>query len=198
MYRLPGFPPSNGTVRQVSVPSSARALSTLSHNCYADAFLLDTGPTHDRTGEQWARAILEGAPAPTRAAAISAWSALGLRLGSTRSDQLVLGWELRRSAADFALVAASSPVGLGRGSLQAPSGDASLRDVRGVEESRSARTLGRGRARASAGGALPSRPGRRPSAGPSPKPARRVTRNQDAAGNRAAHSSSSTCAALIA
>jgi hypothetical protein len=112
MYRLPGFPPSNGTVRQVSVPSSARALSTLSHICYADAFLLDTGPTHDRTGEQWARAILEGAPAPTRAAAISAWSALGLRLGSTRSDQLVLGWELRRSAADFALVAASSPVGL--------------------------------------------------------------------------------------
>ena len=112
MDRLPGFPPSNGTVRQVPVPSSVRALSTLSNISYADAFVLETGPTHDRTGEQWARAILERAPAATRAAAIAAWSALGLRLRSTRSDQLVLGWELRRSAADFALLAASSPVGL--------------------------------------------------------------------------------------
>jgi hypothetical protein len=71
-----------------------------------------TVPTHERTGEQWARAILEGAPASTRAAAISAWSALGLRLGWTRSDQLVLGWELRRSTPDFALLAAGSPLGL--------------------------------------------------------------------------------------
>jgi hypothetical protein len=152
MYRLPGFPPSNGTVRQVSVPSSARALSTLSHICYADAFLLDTGPTHDRTGEQWARAILEGAPAPTRAAAISAWSALGLRLGSTRSDQLVLGWELRRSAADFALVAASSPVGLLAEVLFKRRRE-TLLFATFVESTNpgGARTLGRGRARASAG-----------------------------------------------
>jgi hypothetical protein len=199
MDRLPGLPPSNGTVRrQVSVPSSARAFSTLSHMSYADAFLLDTGPTHDRTGEQWARAILEGAPAPTRAAAISAWSALGLRLGSARSDQHVLGWELRRSAADFALLAASSPIGL-LAQVLFKRGRETLLLATFVElKNPGARALWAGVAPAHRqGGALPPRPGRRPSAGRSPKLARRVTRNQNAAGNRAARSSSSTCAVLI-
>jgi hypothetical protein len=55
-----------GSVRQVAVPPAARALSTLSHVEYEDAFLIETGPAQDRTGEQWARAILEGAPILTR------------------------------------------------------------------------------------------------------------------------------------
>jgi hypothetical protein len=40
------------------------------------------------------------------------WFALGLRLGSTRSDRFVLGWEVRRSTTDVALLGASSCLGL--------------------------------------------------------------------------------------
>jgi hypothetical protein len=101
-----------GSVRQVAVPPAARALSTLSQIDYEDAFVLESGPAQDRTGEQWARAILEDAPIVVRAALVSGWSALGLRLGSPRSDRLVLGWELRRSSPAFALLGASSPAGL--------------------------------------------------------------------------------------
>ncbi len=101
-----------GRVRQVTLPSAARALSTLSHVDYEDAFLIETGPAQDRTGEQWARAILEGAPVSTREALSMGWSTLGLRLGATQSDRLVLGWEVRRSTPDVALLGASGRLGL--------------------------------------------------------------------------------------
>jgi hypothetical protein len=101
-----------GKVRQVILPSAARALSTLSQVDYEDAFLVETGPAQDRTGEQWARAILEGAPVSTREALLSGWSALGLRLGPTRSDRHVLGWEVRLSTPDVALLGASGRLGL--------------------------------------------------------------------------------------
>jgi hypothetical protein len=57
-----------GTVRQVTPPPAARALSTPCRVDYEDAFLAGTGPAPDRTGGQWARAILEGAPVSTRRA----------------------------------------------------------------------------------------------------------------------------------
>jgi hypothetical protein len=101
-----------GRVRQVALPPAARALSTLSHVDYEDAFLVETGPAQDRTGEEWARAILEDAPMSTRNALSRGWFALGLRLGSTRSDRSVLGWEVRRSTPDFALLGASGRLGL--------------------------------------------------------------------------------------
>src|SRR4051794_15068551 len=101
-----------GRVRQVALPPAARALSTLSHIDYEDAFLVETGPAQDRTGEQWVRAILEDAPSVMRAALRWAWSALGLRLGSTGSDRFVLGWEVRRSTPDFALLGAGSRLGM--------------------------------------------------------------------------------------
>jgi hypothetical protein len=101
-----------GTVRQVTLPPAARALSTLCHVDYEDAFLVETGPAQDRTGEQWARAILDDAPASTRNALSRGWSALGLRLGSTQPDRFVLGWEVRRSTPDVALLGASGRLGL--------------------------------------------------------------------------------------
>jgi hypothetical protein len=101
-----------GTVRQVTPPPAARALSTLCRVDYEDAFLVETGPAQDRTGEQWARAILEDAPMSTRNALSRGWSALGLRLGSTQSDRFVLGWEVRRSTPDVALLGASGRLGL--------------------------------------------------------------------------------------
>jgi hypothetical protein len=94
------------------VPPTARALSTLSRIDYEDASAVETDQAHDRTGEEWARAILEGAPAKTRSALRRGWFALGLRLGSTRDDRRVLGWEVRRSGADFALLGARSLLGL--------------------------------------------------------------------------------------
>jgi hypothetical protein len=73
------MPPVNedGGVRQVAVPPAARALSTLSRIDYEDAFLVETGPATDRTAEQWARAIVEGAPITVRSTLVSGWSALG-------------------------------------------------------------------------------------------------------------------------
>ena len=101
-----------GTVRQIAVPPDARALSTLSQIDYEDAFLVQTGPGQDRTGEQWARAMLEGAPLITRTALLSGWSSLGLRLSSPLSDECVLGWEVRQSTPEFVLLGAGSRLGI--------------------------------------------------------------------------------------
>lgn len=103
---------TTGRVRQVALPPAARALSTLSHVDYEDAFLVEIGSAQDRTGEQWARAILEGAPMITRNSLSRGWFVLGLRLGSARSDRFVLGWEVRRSTPDLALLGASGCLGL--------------------------------------------------------------------------------------
>jgi hypothetical protein len=99
-------------VRQVALPPAARALSTLSDVDYEDAFLVEAGSAQDRTAEQWARAALEDAPMLVRSALAWGWFALGLQLGPTRSDEFVLGWEVRRSTLDFALLGAGSRLGL--------------------------------------------------------------------------------------
>jgi hypothetical protein len=110
----PGSPPRGGPVevREVDLPLDARALTTLSRIDYTDACILETGHAPDRTGEQWARAILEDAPAATRTSLRRGWFALGVRLGSTEDERLVLGWPVRRTAPDFALLAARSLLGM--------------------------------------------------------------------------------------
>jgi hypothetical protein len=105
-------PIAQSRVRQVAVPPAARALSTMSRVDYEDAFLVETGPAQDRTAEQWARATLEDAPPMMRSACSWTWFALGLQLGPTRSDRLVLGWEMRRRTPDFVLLGAGSRLGL--------------------------------------------------------------------------------------
>jgi hypothetical protein len=97
-------------VRQVEVPADARALSTLARIDYADAFLFETARASDRTAEQWARAVLEDAPAKMRAMLTSGWSAIGLKIG--RRDRSVLGWEIRTSTPDVALLATESRLGM--------------------------------------------------------------------------------------
>jgi hypothetical protein len=104
--------PVSADVRRVAVPRAARALSTLSPIDYEDTFLLETRSARDRTGEQWARAMLEEAPILVRNALLFAWSALGLRLGWIRSGRHVLGWEVRHSSPDFALLGAGGRLGL--------------------------------------------------------------------------------------
>jgi hypothetical protein len=99
-------------VRQVAPPPSALALSTLARVDYADAFLLETGPGDGRTGEQWARAILEDAPVGIRRSLSQGWCALGRKLGCTDCDRFVLGWEVRHSSPDYALLGAGSRLGM--------------------------------------------------------------------------------------
>ncbi len=98
--------------RQVAVPPEARALSSLARVDYADTYVVDTGPARTRSGEQWSRAVLEDAPAVMRRKLRYGWFALGLKLGSTRSDRRVLGWEIRHSTPELVLLAAGSRVGL--------------------------------------------------------------------------------------
>ena len=99
-------------VRQVPVPSEARALSTLPTIDYADAFVVEPGLRNGRTPEEWLRVMLEGSPVTTRKALRWAWLGLGLRLGPEDDDELVFGWKLRRSAPDHALLGASSRIGM--------------------------------------------------------------------------------------
>ena len=91
-------------MRQTVLPASARELSTLAHIDYQDAFLVEAGLAPGRTAEQWAREVLEGAPASTRRALGRGWNGLGLRLGPARSNQRILGWEIRRSDPDVVLL----------------------------------------------------------------------------------------------
>jgi hypothetical protein len=106
--------PTGATTRvlRVEVPPAARALCTLPHVDYEDAFLVDIGRVEDRTAEQWARAILDDAPAIVRATLVTGWSALGLQIGSPGSDGSLLGWEVRRSTPDYALLGAGSRLGM--------------------------------------------------------------------------------------
>jgi hypothetical protein len=105
-----------GRVDQVAMPPAARTLSTLSRIDYEDAFLVEIGPVQERTAEQWAGVILEDAPVVIRGTLLSGWSALGLKLDPTRSDGFVLGWAVRSSTPDYALLGAGSRLGL-RGEL---------------------------------------------------------------------------------
>lgn len=100
-------------VRQVAVPAAARTIATLSHVDYEETFLVETSAARDRTGEEWARVVLEGSPGIMRLALPLGWFALGLEIGSPiRSEHRVLGWEIRRSTPDFALLGANSRLGL--------------------------------------------------------------------------------------
>lgn len=103
-------------VRQVELPRDARALSTLGRIDYEDAFQFDTGADRERTAEEWAREVLEGAPHHTRAMLRTGWLALGLQLDCAPTEHRILGWEVRRRSPDHVLLGANSRVGL-RGEL---------------------------------------------------------------------------------
>ncbi len=103
---------SGSTVRAVELPEFARRVSTLSRIDYTDCFVLDAGPDVKLTGEQWAREMLEGAPERLRRSLRRGWFALGLRLGPVRSPEHVLGWEVRQSNDEYALLGATSRIGM--------------------------------------------------------------------------------------
>jgi hypothetical protein len=98
--------------RQVAVPAVARARCTLRHVDYEDAFAVELGSARVRTAEQWARAILEGAPLAMRNGLRRSWLALGLKLDAAPPERSVLGWEVRRSTPDYVLLGADSRIGM--------------------------------------------------------------------------------------
>jgi hypothetical protein len=99
-------------VHAVALPPYARALTTLEHVDYTDAFRLETGLAQTRTAEEWARAALEDAPKATRATLRRGWFVLGVRLGSAEDHRLVLGWAVRWRSPDNVLLAARSLIGM--------------------------------------------------------------------------------------
>jgi hypothetical protein len=101
------------TVTQISLPSDARALSTLPRIDYEDAFMVSGAV--DRTPQQWVRAVIDDAPARVRARLFIGWLSLGLRLGLPWSPRRVLGWRIARSESGWLLLRANSWLGL-RGS----------------------------------------------------------------------------------
>ena len=107
-----GMPLATDSVQQADVPSRARRLSSLSSIDYEDAFIVEMGSVPERSAEEWARAILEGAPRARRAGLVAGWSALGLQLGSLRSYRFVLGWQVRQSAPGYVLLGAPGRFGL--------------------------------------------------------------------------------------
>ena len=112
-------------VRQMDLPSSARALSTLARIDYCDAFLFDVGSTDDEGAEELIGEMLEGAPLAVRTQLLSGWSAIGLKVGNT-SEGSVLGWEVRRTVPDHVLLGAESRIGMPGELLLKKEGDALL------------------------------------------------------------------------
>jgi hypothetical protein len=98
-------------VRQIDVPSSARALSTLPRIDYCDAFLFGENSNRDESAEDVMREVLEGAPLAVRTQLLSGWSTIGLKV-SSGSEGSVLGWDVRRSVPDHVLLGADSRIGM--------------------------------------------------------------------------------------
>ncbi len=117
-------PPS--AVTQIPLPPDARALGTLPRIDYEDAFRIEGNPVPNRSGEQWARAVIEETPLAIRVKLVSGWTALGLKLGLPWSADRVLGWEIRHSTPEYVLLGAGSRLGLSGELLLRPDPDGVL------------------------------------------------------------------------
>ena len=98
--------------RQVPLPPSARALSSLPRIDYEDCFVAETEHAMELSAEEWARRILEEAPTRFKLSAPATWFALGLKHGLPWSGENILGWPVRRSEPDFVLLSAQSWTGM--------------------------------------------------------------------------------------
>jgi hypothetical protein len=138
---------SGDRVHQIAVPPTARALSSLSHIDYADAFLVEAGLARQWSAEQCGRTVLDGAPLAARTNLLLGWSAIGLKPAIGGSSRSILGWEIRVSAPEFVLLGRDSLIGMPGELLVNREHDAFLH-VRATRQSPRTIILGRGRARA--------------------------------------------------
>ena len=104
--------PRPGDVQEIEVDATTRSRGTLERVDYADSFLAGTASGSERTAEQWARAMLEAAPSPTRRALTAGWTALGLRVRSRGDRDHILGWTILQRSADRVLLGADGRLGL--------------------------------------------------------------------------------------
>ncbi len=100
------------TIREVDVPASASGLSTLPWVDYRDGFRLEVGDDPELSGEEWAREMLEGARPKTRRSLRRGWPLLGLRMAANGEEGAILGWRIRHSGPDYALLGAESRIGM--------------------------------------------------------------------------------------
>lgn len=103
---------SRERVRQIDVPPTARALSTLPDVDYADAFLVEADTAGRWSPEQCARAVLDGAPRAVKANLRMGWVSIGLMPATTTSSRSILGWEIRESTPEFVVLGRSSSIGM--------------------------------------------------------------------------------------
>jgi hypothetical protein len=106
---------ANSDARRVGVPQAARGRSALARVDYADAFVIETRPGDERTPEEWAQALLGGAPAAGQRlwSAVAALGILPRAAGGGSPPRRVIGsWDVRCSRDDFAQLVASAPIGL--------------------------------------------------------------------------------------
>lgn len=76
---------------------------------YTDSF--QVGIRGERSAEQWARTVFEGAPAPLRWFLRTGWRwVLGLRLGPVGSPEHVQGWRIDAVTDDAITLAVASPL----------------------------------------------------------------------------------------
>jgi hypothetical protein len=81
-------------------PTTSYTGAPRSHD-FACAYEVAIAPDDDRSPEQWARAVWEGAPAPLRWFMLAGWRlGLGFRLGPRNSADHVLGWRIVDRGAD--------------------------------------------------------------------------------------------------
>ncbi|HEX4305931.1 MAG TPA: hypothetical protein VHZ54_07850 [Solirubrobacterales bacterium] len=99
-------------VAEVEVPASAPALSTLPRVDYRDGFRLEFPGGPRLSGEEWAREMLEGASPETRRSLRRGWPLLGLKMAPPGATGAILGWRLRHSGSDYALLGADSRIGM--------------------------------------------------------------------------------------
>jgi hypothetical protein len=103
---------ADGTVRQIPLPVDSRKRTTLPRLDYTDCFLIASDRVEELTAEQWARQMLEAAPAWWQHALPRGWHTLGLEHGPASSADFVLGWPIRQSTDDCLLLGASGHRGL--------------------------------------------------------------------------------------
>lgn len=87
-----------GRVRVTSPTASALDAGKFDFAC---GYQVAIAPGDQRSSEEWARDIWEGAPAPLRWFMLAGWRfALGLRLGPLHSPEHILGWRIEDASTD--------------------------------------------------------------------------------------------------
>jgi len=87
-----------------------QSLSELSPIQYREAFAVQV--TEQRTPEEWARSLLEGAKPRKRTAMLTTWGLLRLKLGPPGSPEHVLGWRVHSRGERAVVLALRNRAGL--------------------------------------------------------------------------------------